>query len=100
MPLGEIIAEIFIRGILEVIVYGLAYYTGALVLTLASFGRLRLAPLETFQDRNRGEKWWSGNIWLLRPGRARALRAEWICVFGLFVWAVAGFAIYFSMKLL
>ena len=98
MPLGEIIADIFIRGILEIIFYGLAYYTGAVFLILTSFGRLRLAPLATLHDKNRGEKWWSWNLWLKRPGRGRALRAEIICLVGMLVWVIAGIAIYYFTK--
>ena len=98
MPLGETILEALFRGIFEVIFYGLTYYTGAVVLTLASFGRLTLAPLETLHDRNRGEKWWSWNIWLQRPGRGRALRAESTCLVGMLVWVIVGIAIYYFKK--
>lgn len=98
MPVGETIVEILLRGILEVIFYGLTYYTGAVFLTLASFGRLGLAPLDTFQDKNRGEKWWSWNIWLQRPGHGRALRAEMVCLSGMLLWAAVGGGIYLMTK--
>jgi hypothetical protein len=95
MPVGETILEILLRGIFEVIFFGVTDYTGAVVLTLASCGRLRLAPLDTFHDRNRGEKWWSWSIWLQRPGQGRALRAEAVSLFGMLVFAAAGAGIYF-----
>jgi hypothetical protein len=91
MPLGEFIGEVLLRGILEAIVYGVLYYTGAPFLAVFSVGRLDLAPLSSLETVNRGKtRWTDWSIWLQRPGRRKALRAEAVCLAGLIVWAGVG----------
>lgn len=99
MPVGEWIADFFLRGILEVVVTVVAYYTGACALSVLTLGQLPLAPLATFEERNRkpkGKRDWG--IWLYRPGRVKLLKAEWVCVAGFLVWLFIGVGAYVVTK--
>lgn len=99
MPIGEFIVEAFSRVIFEVVFYGIAYYTGAAVISVVTLGQIRLAPLSTFRDRNKNKKWWNDwGIWLHRPMQKKALRAELVCVIGLFTWIAAGVTLYSISK--
>lgn len=53
MPIGELIAETGIRILFEIILYGFLYWTGYILLSALTFGRLPLAPFSTIDDRNR-----------------------------------------------
>lgn len=95
MPADDFIAESCLRGILEGIIYGLSYFTGACFLALVTLGQISLAPLESLHQPNKNKKYWNDwSIWLHRPGNRKDLRAEAICTVGFLVWIVAGFAIY------
>ena len=101
MPLGEFIAEIGLRIVFEVILYGLAYWTGFIALKILSFGTLNLAPLMTIEERNRSKKKkkqidWS--IWLNRPMQRKALKAEMTCLVGILCWVAVGSGIYFATR--
>jgi hypothetical protein len=90
MPLGEAIGEILLRGIIELIFYGVCYWAGWMVLKVASFGAIRIAPLSTIYDRNPSEKkrfFSKRSIWLQRGKKARALKAECVVVVGMLFWA-------------
>ena len=91
MPLGELIGEVLLRGVLEIVVCGIGYWTGFIFLKAVSFGRLRLAPLGTYGDRNRKERKWYQNtsIWLHRPMQGRALKAEFTIFIGLMIYLAA-----------
>jgi hypothetical protein len=95
MPLGEFIAEIGLRIVFEVVFYGLAYWTGFIALKILSLGTLNLAPLMTIDERNNRIDW---SIWLHRPTRKRALKAEITCVAGILCWVAVGFGIYFATR--
>jgi hypothetical protein len=99
MPLGEFIAEIGLRIGFEVIFYGVTYWTGFIALKLLSFGTLNLAPLMTIEERNRSRKNridWS--MWLHRPRRKKALKAEITCLAGILCWVAVGFGLYFAPR--
>lgn len=101
MPLGEVIGEIIIRPFLELVVYGLAYGTGFVVLKAISFGSIRLAPLSTISEKNRDKRKWyqiDWSIWLDRSKHGRALKAECTCAVGMIVWIVAGVGIYLGTR--
>ncbi|RYD42767.1 MAG: hypothetical protein EOP85_10855 [Verrucomicrobiaceae bacterium] len=57
------ITEVLVRVIFELILCGLAYFTGAALILILSQGRLKIAPLSTFSERNRrksDQRWdWS-----------------------------------------
>jgi len=100
MPIGEAIIEgileLLFRLIVEIVFYGLGYWTGFAVLKTVSFGRVPLAPFMTISDKNpRKRKWhesdWS--IWLHRPKQRRALKAEFTCSIGVITWIVIGITI-------
>ena len=78
MPLGDFIAELGLRYLLELIFYGLFYWVGFLVIKIVSFGTIQMAPLSSFEERNRrkkkNKKGWS--IWLHRPMQGKMLKAE------------------------
>jgi hypothetical protein len=72
MPLDDFIGESLLRGIMEAVVYGVTYATGHVILTLGSFGQLRLAPMSTLFEKNRDKRRWyqiDWSIWLRQPGR-------------------------------
>ena len=97
MPLGEAIGELILRPIFELLFYGASYWTGFVVLKVLSAGTLRLAPLLTIHEKNRGKKKrrkidWS--IWLHRPMQGRALKADVTCLAGMLVWVMIGVGIY------
>ena len=99
MPVGEFIAECVFRPIFEIVIGGLAYVTGAVFLKVVTVGQVDLAPLDTLHERNRspkGRRDWS--IWLQRPGKRSALKADWVCIVGFLVWAVIGLSIYQATK--
>lgn len=97
MPLGEFIGEVVLRALLELVFYTLLYYTGAVVLWVLTLGRLRLAPLSSMESTNLGRtRWTDWSPWLRRPLQPAALKAEWVCLVGLLVWAGAGVAIYLA----
>jgi hypothetical protein len=41
MPVGEFIVEMGVRIILEIVIYGIFYWVGFLVLKVVSFGAIR-----------------------------------------------------------
>lgn len=103
MPVGEIvgefIAEIILRPIVSVIshVFGaLGYLTGAAFLTLLSFGRLRLAPLDSLFDGGRFDRKreFTFGVWMEQPGKRSALKAGWVCLVGLFLWVAIGIGVH------
>lgn len=101
MPVGEFIGEVILRPILELVLYGLSYWTGYLLLKTISFGGIRLAPLATIAEKNRSKKKWhqiDWGIWLHRPMQGRALKAECTCFVGMLSWFAAGFLIYFGTR--
>jgi hypothetical protein len=96
MPVGELIAEV----ILEIVLYGVAYFTGYVVLKAVALGTLRLAPLSTFEERNRGKTGRRGDwsIWLHKTGSGRMLKAECVMAVGILTWAAAAIMIYFIVR--
>lgn len=101
MPIGEFIGEVLLRGVFEIIFYTLAYYTGAMVLWIVTLGQVRLAPLTTIDEKNRSKRKWhqiDWSIWLHRPMRGRALKAECTCLVGVLVWVAVGFGIYLGTR--
>lgn len=67
----------------EVIFGSILYYSGALALSLLSFGALPLAPLETMGEEDRDVEW---TVWRGRPGKRKELKAGWVCIAGVLVW--------------
>lgn len=95
MSLGESIVEPFIRPILETVIGGLSYLTGAVLVKVVTVGQVHLAPLSTLQETNptpKGKRDWS--IWLHRKGKRSALKADMVCLLGFVVWIVAGVCAY------
>ena len=98
MPVGEFIAEIGLRLILEIVFYGIFYWAGFLVLKIASFGSIRLAPLSTIETKNRRKKGkkrdWS--IWLHRTMQGKVLKAEVVCTVGAIFCGLVGYFVYLA----
>ena len=79
MPLGDVIGEAILRAIVELVLYGLTYWTGFLLLKAVTLGAIRLAPLTSIEEKNRSKKKWhqiDWSIWLHRPMQGRALKAR------------------------
>jgi hypothetical protein len=107
MPVGEIvgefIAEIVLRPVATVVthVFGaLGYFTGAAFLTIITFGRLPLAPLDFLFDAGRFDKKrkFAPGLWMDQPGKRRALKAGWVCLVGLLLWIAIGIGVHQVMK--
>lgn len=100
MPLGEVIGEIIIRPILEIVICGLAYWTGYVFLKAVTFGAMKLAPISMIDEKNRSKKnkkfyqvdW---GIWLHLPMKGRFLKAECTIIVGFIIWLISGCVIYF-----
>jgi hypothetical protein len=85
--IGEFLLDLFLRVFLELVLGSLAYGTGWLVLTLTTLGALPLAPLGSLGEKQAGEKRWRRwAVWQLRPGKRKALKAEWVCLAGVATW--------------
>ena len=98
MPIGELIAGIGLRLILEAIFYGLFYWVGFLTLKVVSLGIIKLAPLSTIDTKNRSKKgkkrdW---GLWLHRPMQGKALKAEAVCTVGAAVCGLIGYFVYLT----
>ena len=102
MPLGEIIAEIGLRIVLEIIVFGLAYWTGFIALKILSLGTLNLAPMKTMGRKNRGKtgkKQEGWRIWFFqRQMRGKELRMEITCLVGILIWILVGFCAFLATR--
>jgi len=101
MPLDEVIGELSLRPFLEIVICGLAYWTGFLLLKLLSFGSLRLAPFMTFQEKNRNKQKWhqiDWSIWLHKPMQKKMLKAEATILTGILCWITIGFSIYMHQQ--
>jgi hypothetical protein len=99
MPIGDLIGEILLRGIFEIILYTVFYYTGAVVIWIFTLGQLRIAPLSSIETTNRGKNRWNDwSIWLHRPFQERLLKAECVIFVGLLFWIAFGIGLYFLLK--
>lgn len=99
MPLGEFIGEVLLRGVFEIVFYTMSYYTGALILWMVTFGRLRIAPLSSVETTNKGKnRWTDWSIWLHRPLQGRVLKAECVCLVGLLAWIGIGVSVYYALS--
>jgi len=101
MPIGEIIAEVILRPIIELVFYGLSYWTGFVVLKGSTFGCIKLAPLSTIGEKNRKKQKWfqvDWSLWIHRPMHGRVLKAGCTCMVGILAWAAVGFGIYLRTR--
>lgn len=101
MPAGEFIAEVVLRSILELFLYGITYWVGYLFLKMITLGSIRLAPLTTITEKNRTKKRWNQidwSIWLHQPLQGRALKAEFVCCVGFLIGIATGLLIYFGTR--
>jgi uncharacterized membrane protein YbhN (UPF0104 family) len=97
MSLGTFIGEVLLRGILENLLYPLSYWTGSSALKVVTLGRIRIAALRRFGERNRERKKWhqmDWSIWLNPDSPKRILRAECVCITGVLIWVAAGLTFY------
>jgi hypothetical protein len=96
MPVGEIIAEIGLRLVVEILFYGIGYWIGFCVLKICTLGMITLAPFSTIEERNkgRGVDW---SIYLYQNGR-KMLKAEITAFIGILFIIGIGCLIYFLEK--
>lgn len=65
--IAEFIAEWIVKPVLEIVLGGIAYHSGALVLSILTFGAMPLAPLDSLGDRNPGKlPWHQAILWRSR----------------------------------
>ena len=101
MPLGEIVGEVILRPIMEVVVCGLSYVTGYLVLKLVTLGNIDLAPLARLHERRGGKKKWyqvDWGLWIDASKSRKLLKAEWTCTVGIVILVAVGVAIYMRSR--
>jgi hypothetical protein len=101
MPLGEVIGEVILRPILGLVLYGLTYWTGFLLLKAVTFGAIRLAPLTSIEEKNRSKRKWhqiDWSIWVHRPMQGRALKTECTCLVGMMALGAVGFGVYLATR--
>jgi hypothetical protein len=90
MPVGEFIAEMGLRLVVEIVFYGLFYWVGFFVLKVITFGGVTIAPLSTVGERHKARKIdWS--IYLYRSGK-RMLKAEFTALVGMIFSIVVAWA--------
>ena len=96
MPIGEIIAEIGLRLVVEILFYGIGYWIGFCVLKICTLGLITLAPFSTIEEKNKGRRVdWS--IYLYQNGR-KMLKAEITAFIGILFIIGIGCLIYFLQK--
>ncbi|HRH96203.1 MAG TPA: hypothetical protein PLB55_09735 [Prosthecobacter sp.] len=95
MPLGEFLGELIVRPIVEVIGYGVTYWTGYALLFVVTLGRLRMAPFWTFGTTNK-RKWIDWSLFL-QTAEGRKLKMEAVCLIGLLFW-VGAVIVWFSLR--
>lgn len=84
MAIGESLLRIVGEALVEAFAYGITCWVGFITLKVLSLGQLRVAPLSTLHERNRGRRSdWS--IWLDLPLRTRALKAGFACFVGVII---------------
>lgn len=93
--------EAVVRFILEVlggtVLYGIAYWTGWVLLMVFSAGQLRLGGYDSWElsALNARELF---SIWRRGENGVRELKAEIVCALGVVFWlmSIIGMAVYFS----
>jgi len=101
MPIGEVIGELILRPILEIVICGIAYWSGYIVLKTISFGSMPLAPFTTLQEKNRSKQKWNQidwSIWLHRPMKGRELKADVTTLIGFLCLVAIGVGCYFTLR--
>ena len=76
-----------LEGLLEPVVYFLAYWTGKPVVRILSFGRLHVAFLAEPERRGKRKPRHTPTIFT-RDGK-RYVEAEAVCLVGMLVWGIA-----------
>jgi len=96
MPLGDIVAAFGLQLVLEILFYGIGYWSGFLILKLMTLGSIRIAPFSTIEQKNRGRKWdWS--LFLNLNGKDY-LKAEVVALIGILALIVFGVLLYKSKQ--
>jgi len=89
MP-ASLLTEILFRGVFEVILYGLGYVVGWLVVPIFSFGRYSVEPWDFKSRRKSGSH--------SRKRRPKQVSADAACSIGLVTLAVASAIAYFVWR--
>ena len=84
-----------IEVLLELIFSVIGYYTGVVVLSVLSFGKIRCAPLNRIDDYNKSK--WEMTIFL-NAGNQRLLKVEFAILVGFLFYILIGVGIYFWFK--
>ena len=92
MPLGDIVAAFGLQLVLELLIYGVGYWSGFVVLKLITFGSVRIAPFSTIEQKNRGKRWdWS--LFLVLNGKSY-LKGEVVTLIGIITLTGFGILLY------
>jgi len=101
MPIGEVVAEVIVRPLLEIVVGGFLYFFGWLTLMIISIGRLDLDSLSNLGRKPKNKAAWytlDYNLWTTDNQKTRKIRAEFTCCIGFLSLGLIGIIIYFLTK--
>jgi hypothetical protein len=96
MPLGEIIAGLGLTVVFDIVVHGVVYWTGFVILKALTLGAARLEPFSTIvadkkRARSRDVNQHSGRL------NSRTLSAGSVCLVGLLFYVLAaGLALFLA----
>ncbi len=96
MPLVETIAGLGLTVVLDIVVYGIVYWTGFVILKALTLGGARLEPFSTIiADKKRGRS--RDHRPHSSRSRTRTLSAGSVCLVGLIFYVLAvGLALYLA----
>ena len=94
MP-ASVIGDFILRPILEILLHFVAFYSGCLILSILSIGRLNIAPWTDVGKYNK--KRFELDLFLVKNG-IRYLKPEYTMITGMLFWIVVGIVIYVLTK--
>jgi len=98
MAIEDLVGDFILRPILEILLYIFGFGTGYVVLSVLSFGNLKLAPFSKLSDfsRKKRKKGKRFTIWLNSSKHNRVLHSDVTLVVGLIFWACVGVITYYD----
>lgn len=92
--------EILLFPVIDVVIFGVSYWTGYFFLNGVTFGTLPLAPPLSMGERNRRTAYSKQTrcLWISLPGQGRVLKAEVVCLVGGVVWIALGLGVYWAYR--
>lgn len=90
------ILEIILQVVFEILILGISYWTGVILISILTLGSVRLAPFSSYGAKlpkfKRGER--RNFFWIYGPRKKRLLHPRVTAIVGFLFWAVL-VAVYF-----